>query len=129
MGMSEKHSGNVPSVLNFETGNITAQWNLVFDDWFATVAANVDDMPDFHADKWSKMFRTSTHNSELDNEVEESLQQRVQLIAHEIEDDSIDEEEAPRQRMSAPNPLTQPKQPTTPPTRTCSQVTTDQISQ
>ena len=55
-GMSEKHSGNTPSVLNFDTGNITAQWNLVFDDWFTAVATNIDDMPDFHSDEWSKMF-------------------------------------------------------------------------
>ena len=41
VGMSDKHAGNVPLVLNFETGNITAQWNVVFDDWFSTVATNV----------------------------------------------------------------------------------------
>ena len=93
-GMSEKHARNVPSVLNFETGNITTQWNLVFDDWFATVTTNVNDMPNFHADKWSKMFGTSTHNSKPDDEVEESLQQPVQPIAREIKDDSMDEEEA-----------------------------------
>ena len=94
VGMSEKHAGNAPPVLNFDTGNITAQWNLVFDNWFTTVTTNVDDMPNFHADKWSKMFGTSTHNSKPDNEVEEPLQQPVQPIAHEIKDDSIHEEEA-----------------------------------
>ena len=91
--MSEKHAGNAPLVLNFKTGNITAQWNLVFDDWFTTVTTNVDDMPNFHADKWSKMFQTSTCNGKPDDEVEESLQQPVQPIACEIKDDSIDEEE------------------------------------
>ena len=93
VGMSERHAGNVPLVLNFDTGNITAQWNLVFDDWFTTVATNVDDMPNFHADEWSKMFGTSTCNSEPNDEVEERLQQPVQPIAREIEDDSMDEEE------------------------------------
>ena len=43
-------------VLNFKTGDITAQWIVVFEDWFSTVATNVDDMPNFHADEWSKMF-------------------------------------------------------------------------
>ena len=94
VGMSEKHAGNVPLVLNFNTGNITAQWNLVFDDSFTTVTTNVDDTPNFHADKWSKMSQTSTHNGEPDDEVEETLQQPIQPIAREIEDDSIDEEEA-----------------------------------
>ena len=45
VGMSERHAGNAPPVLNFDTGDITAQWNLVFDDWFTTVTTNVDDMP------------------------------------------------------------------------------------
>ena len=94
VGMSERHAGNAPLVLNFDTGNITAQWNLVFDDWFTTVTTNVDDMPNFHADEWSKMFGTSTHNSEPNDEVEEQRQQPVQPIAREIEDDSMDEEEA-----------------------------------
>ena len=49
--MSEKHAGNVPLILNFKTGNITVQWNAVFDDWFSTVAINVKDTPDFHADE------------------------------------------------------------------------------
>ena len=47
--MSNKHVGNIPSILNFETGDIAAQWNVVFGDWFSTVATNADDMPDFHA--------------------------------------------------------------------------------
>ena len=93
VGMSERHAGNVPLVLNFDTGDITAQWNLVFDDWFTTVTTNVDDMPNFHADEWSKMFGTGAHNSEPDDEVQETPQQPVQPIAREIEDDSIDEEE------------------------------------
>ena len=91
--MSEKHAGNAPLVLNFKTGNITAQWNVVFDNWFTTVATNVDNMPNFHADEWSKMFGTSTHNSEPDDKVKEPAQQPVQPITQDIKDDSIDEEE------------------------------------
>ena len=49
--MLEKHAGNAPLVLNFDTGNITAQWNAVFDNWFTTVATNIDDMPNFHTDE------------------------------------------------------------------------------
>ena len=91
--MSEKHAGDVPLVLNFETGNITAQWNTVFDDWFTTVATNVNDMPNFHADEWSKMFGTSTCNSEPDDKVKEQTLQPVQPITRDIKDDSINEEE------------------------------------
>ena len=89
-----EHAGNVPLVLNFNAGNIAPQWNAVFDDQFTTVATNVDDMPNFHADKWSKMFGTGTHNSKLDNKVKESTLQPVQPVSRNIKDDSIDEEEA-----------------------------------
>ena len=61
MGSSPEHAGNVPLVLNTRTGNITLQWKIVFDDWFLTIAADGLDLPDFNADKWSKMFGTSTY--------------------------------------------------------------------
>ena len=61
MGRSPEHAGNVPLVLNTRTGNMTPQWNVVFDDWFSTMAEDGSDLPDFDADEWSKMFGTSTH--------------------------------------------------------------------
>ena len=128
VGMSEKHAGNAPLVLNFETGNITAQWNVVFDDWFSTVATNVEEMPDFNADEWSKMFGTSTFDSQPDDEETESDLRPVQPTSWDIEDDTIDEEAALRQKMLVPNPLIQPDQPTTPPTRTHSQVTSEHVN-
>ena len=80
-------------ILNFATGNITAQHNIVFDNWFSTVAMNVEDMLDFHADKCSKMFGTSTFNTQPDNKIEEPNQQLTQPTKWDIEDDAIDEEE------------------------------------
>ena len=91
---SEKHASSAPLVLNFNTGNITAQWNMVFDDWFSKAATNVNDMPHFHADEWSKMHGTSTHSSQPDNKVKEPDQKPVQPITRDIKDDSIDKEEA-----------------------------------
>ena len=55
-------------VLNPETGFITAQFNVVFDDWFATVAASVEDFPDFNSDAWAKMFGDSLHQYILDDD-------------------------------------------------------------
>ena len=78
--MSEKNAGDAPLVLNFETGNITVQWNMVFDNWFTTVATNVNNMPNFHADEWSKMLGTSTHNSQPDNKNKKPEHQAVQPI-------------------------------------------------
>ena len=92
--MSERHTENVPLILNFETGNVTAQWNTAFNDWFSTVATNVEDMPNFCADEWSKMSGTSTFNSQPGNKVTESDQQPMQPTGWNIKDDSIGEEEA-----------------------------------
>ncbi|KAL7579713.1 hypothetical protein ACA910_021857 [Epithemia clementina (nom. ined.)] len=49
VGLSPTHATNVPLVLNLQTGAITPQFHVVFDDWFATVTASVDDLPDFQS--------------------------------------------------------------------------------
>jgi hypothetical protein len=61
MGNSPKHSSTVPLVLNPETGAITAQFHVVFDDWFATVAASESDLPDLQSKEWTRMFGDATH--------------------------------------------------------------------
>ena len=122
MGISKRHARSVPLVLNFDTGNITAQWNVVFDNWFSTVATNVDDMPDFHAEEWANMFRTSIYDGDDDEELHEVVKQPAIRNDREIEDDGMEEEELLRQPMLQPNPLIQPNQTT--PDRTYSQVTT-----
>jgi hypothetical protein len=48
MGNLPKHSSTVPLVLNPETGAITAQFHVVFDNWFATVAASESDLLNGH---------------------------------------------------------------------------------
>ena len=127
-GMSKKHAGNAPLVLNFETGNITAQWNVVFDDWFSAVATNVEEMPDFNADEWSKTFGTSAFDSQPGDEETEPDLRPVQPTSWDIEDDTLNEEVALRQRMLASDPMIQPNQPTTPPTRTYSQATSEHVN-
>ena len=49
MGHSPKHASTVPLVLNPATGAISAQFNVVFDDYFTTVAAGTDQLPDFNS--------------------------------------------------------------------------------
>ena len=110
MGISKRHARSVPLVLNFDTGNITAQWNVVFDNWFSTVATNVDDMPDFHAEEWANMFRTSIYDGDDDEELHEVVKQPAIRNDREIEDDGMEEEELLRQPMLQPNPLIQPNQ-------------------
>jgi hypothetical protein len=36
MGTLTKHASNVPLLLNPETGDISLQYHMIFDDWFAT---------------------------------------------------------------------------------------------
>ena len=45
MGLSAKHDRTVPLVLNLDTGYINSQFNIVFDDRFATVAASLESLP------------------------------------------------------------------------------------
>ncbi|KAL7574137.1 hypothetical protein ACA910_014820 [Epithemia clementina (nom. ined.)] len=59
-GLSPTHATNVPLVLNLQTGAITPQFHVVFDDWFATVTASVDNLPDFQSPEWAHMFGDST---------------------------------------------------------------------
>jgi hypothetical protein len=51
----------VPIVLNPETGTITAQFYVVFDNWFATVTASESDLPDLQSKEWTQMFGNATH--------------------------------------------------------------------
>jgi Reverse transcriptase (RNA-dependent DNA polymerase) len=46
MRFSPKHASTVSVALNLETGSLTPNWNVVFDDWFATVGNTVEEMPD-----------------------------------------------------------------------------------
>jgi len=66
MGNSTKHASTVPVVLNPESGTITAQFHVVCDDWFATVAASENDLPYLQADGWTRMFGDSTYQYPLD---------------------------------------------------------------
>ena len=61
VGMSKKHASSVPLCLNPETGAITPQFHVVFDDSFTTVASSDDSLPDFGSDEWHKLFGDSTY--------------------------------------------------------------------
>lgn len=51
---------DVPLVLNPSTDSITPKWNVIFDDWFATVTTSEEDLPKFNVHEWSQMFSTTT---------------------------------------------------------------------
>ena len=56
VGVSPQHTSVAAHVLNLDMGKITTQYHVMFDDWFQTVHANGDDLPDFDHDDWYKTF-------------------------------------------------------------------------
>jgi hypothetical protein len=72
MGNSMKHASTVPLVLNPETGVITAQFHVVFDDWFATVTSMENELPDLNSDEWKHMFGESTYQHPLDDDADDT---------------------------------------------------------
>jgi len=64
LGLSTTHSSDVPLVLNLQTGSISSQFHVVFDDLFSTVASiGADDEPPSF---WEELCLTSTHQIPLD---------------------------------------------------------------
>ncbi|KAI2491142.1 hypothetical protein MHU86_23428 [Fragilaria crotonensis] len=68
MGFSAKHASTVPLVLNPATGYITAQFHVVFDDWFSTISSNIDNLPNFNSDAWAKLFGESSYQYPFDDD-------------------------------------------------------------
>jgi hypothetical protein len=55
LGYSKQHSNNVHMVLNLETGKISPQYHLVFDDTFSTVYSDGQ----FNADVWNSLVTSN----------------------------------------------------------------------
>jgi hypothetical protein len=57
LGLSKRHAATIPLVLNCQTSAISAQFHVIFDDWFTTVVsttADDDSVPEW----WSNLFAT-----------------------------------------------------------------------
>ena len=67
MGQSPMHASTVPLVLDMETGTITPQFHVVFDDWFATVATKIEDIPDYSSPEWQRLFGDSEYQYTFDD--------------------------------------------------------------
>ena len=72
MCFSQKHASTVPLVLNPNTGYITPQFHILFDDWFATVATSIDQLPDFNAPEWASTFGESTYQYPIDETLDDN---------------------------------------------------------
>ena len=49
--ISDSHASSVSLVLNMTTGIITPQFHIVFDDWFATVTSEGNNIPDLNSNE------------------------------------------------------------------------------
>ena len=61
MGLSQRHASTAALVLNPQTGSITPQFHVVYDDWLSTIATDPEDLPDFNSDEWHKLFGESNY--------------------------------------------------------------------
>jgi hypothetical protein len=66
MGYSPEHASTVPLILNLTTHRITAQFHVVFDDWFTTVDLDPDAIPDFDNEQWGYLFGEQRYQYEFD---------------------------------------------------------------
>ena len=66
MGFSERHSSNVPLVLNLATLSITPQYHIIYDDWFQTVDSSLTS-EEFEC-AWDNLFDNNRYHYEFDPE-------------------------------------------------------------
>jgi GAG-pre-integrase domain len=92
VGLSPKHASTVPLVLNVSTGYITAQFHVVFDDWFTTVATTIENLPDFNSPEWAKVFGESTYQYPFDEDEENEtiiIDDQLSVSVDQIRPDSV----------------------------------------
>ena len=68
LGFSKKHALTVPSVLNLQSGSITAQFHVVFDDWFATVKSMDPSMKEYDSKIWDEILLNNRFYVEFDED-------------------------------------------------------------
>ena len=64
VGYSSFHSSTVGLVQNLKTGNISPQFNLVYDDWFEMVHASASQEPK----EWKELIQFQCIINEIDDE-------------------------------------------------------------
>jgi hypothetical protein len=108
MGLSEHHASSVPLVLNLETGAITPQYHVVFDDWFATIPAHLDSLPTIDTPEWNQLFGESTHHYVLDDEDEEDTPEPAPVLPTPNATAAAFERHAPPRPLPVAPPATTP---------------------
>jgi Reverse transcriptase (RNA-dependent DNA polymerase) len=126
MGMAKQYAASAPLVLNPESGNLSAQWHTVFDDWFNTIASDVTSLPALDSPEWPNLFSgrfcelpDDSHDMDLDDDdevqgqdVEMSDAQRINEVMEVLEPPTpLDYWLPPEQDAPTPQPTAAPPMP------------------
>jgi len=69
LGLSPRHASTAPLVLNLDTGNVSPQFHVVFDDWFSTVDSSEQSSTDNLDDaQWTQLFMDERFVTYFDGE-------------------------------------------------------------
>ena len=68
LGWSPRHASTVPLILNPRTGNISAQYHVVFDDWFATVSTDEKGPEAIDDDLWIDLLNDDRYQFHFDDD-------------------------------------------------------------
>ena len=110
MGNSKTHSHGIPLVLSLDTGKITAQYHVVFDDWFHTVHSSVHNQINFEHNNWYKTFGL-TEWQYIPDDYDEISPDQVDTNHPSIESEGVNQQEQARtirDQLHAPPPLSPP---------------------
>jgi Reverse transcriptase (RNA-dependent DNA polymerase)/GAG-pre-integrase domain len=92
LGLSRNHASSIPLALNLDTGHISPQYHCVFDDWYSTVAGNIDAGPDLDSPEWQELFAGSRFQYPFDDDCAPSLGPEWTMDHHEVEQSRLRQE-------------------------------------
>ena len=117
LGWSPLHASTVPLILNLETGHVSPQFHVLFDDWFTTVSTDDKGVEDIEGETWSKLLaedRFLAHFDdddpiELDDEWLSDLErhEKHQKAAARVQS-NVTPSEVPRTSLDLPQAPSQP---------------------
>ena len=121
LGWSPKHASTVPLVLNLDSGHVSPQFHVVYDDWFSTVVSgeSPQEAEELTSPKWINMFSNERVQVFLDPDedlelTDEWLTEMERLEKHQRAANRVpvpDLHVPPLQSDDKPMPSTEPSQP------------------
>ena len=108
VGISLKHGTRTPLILNLETGAITPQFHVVFDDEFTTVQASSSSKINFDDEDWYHTFGLTPHQyvpDDVGDDPDDPRPHASELVgAHDLEASRKFRDEILRPRPETPHP-------------------------